>query len=111
MKHKLSRPYKYEGMEFTELEVNLENLTTADYEKAEREFKALNHKASNQQANGTMIEMETGFVKIVLCKAIGKTHDFLDNLPIADFAKLKVVTQGFLLTGNLGLLDNFVEHA
>ncbi len=106
MKHKLSRPYNYEGMEFTELDVNLESLTTADYEKAEREFKALNQSLIVQ-----MIESETGFVKIVLCKAIGKTHDFLDNLPIADFAKLKVVTQGFLLTGNLGLLDNFVERA
>ncbi len=106
MKHKLSRPYKYEGTEFTELDVNLESLTTADYEKAEREFKALNQSVVVQ-----MIESETGFVKIILCKAIGKTHDFLDNLPIADFAKLKVVTQGFLLTGNLGLLDNFVERA
>lgn len=106
MKHKLSRPYNYEGIEFTELDVNLESLTTADYEKAEREFKVL-----NQPTNIQVIETETGFVKIILCKAIGKTHDFLDNLPIADFAKLKMVTQGFLLTGNLGLLDNFVEHA
>lgn len=104
MIHKLSRPHNYEGKEFTELEINFENLTTLDYEKTEREFKALNPHFSGQ----SMLEGETGFIKIVLCKAIGRAHDFLDNLPISDFAKLKVATQGFLLTGSLALLDSSV---
>lgn len=101
MELKLSRPFKYEGQEITELNVDLESLTTKDYEQAERELLM-----TKKALNGAMLEMETSFVKIIACKALKKPFDFLDNMAIADFTKLKVQTQGFLLTGSTVSLDS-----
>lgn len=97
---KLNQPFKYEGVEIKELNIKFESLTTRDYEQSEDEVKMMNPKF-----NAVSLESDTGFIKTVMCKALGKPNDYLDNLSISDFARLKVQTQTFLLTGSMALLD------
>jgi len=94
MKFKLSKAIKIDNKSITEINVNFENLTTVDYEQAEREFKL-----TNQRLSTGMVESETTFIKSVLVKAIDLPISAIDQLSINDFACLKVRAQNFLLDG------------
>ncbi len=104
MLRKLSKVYTYEGKEYLELNLDLEDMTTEQYEQAEREFKAL-----NPAFNGAL-ESETGFIKLVLTKAGKLPHGFFDKLPAYEFVKLKYAVQTFLLTGSADLLTSLEPH-
>lgn len=91
MIHKFAKPYQYNGVEFTELEVDIENITTLDYEKAEAQFKSLNPNFMG------VLELETKFHKQLLINATKKPEEFFNKLPIGEFVKLKMAVQGFLL--------------
>lgn len=95
MKIELSKPFKYENQEYTELDLPIENITVTDYEKAEREFKALNPKFVGA------VELESAFYKHMACNLVGKPIDFFDNMPVYEFIKIKTQVQSFLLTGTV----------
>lgn len=101
MELKLSRPFNYDGEKIEKLNVDFEALTARDYEQAEREVMMM-----KKTLTAPMLEMETAFIKIIACKALNRAGDFLDNMAIADFTKLKVQTQSFLLTGSTVSLDS-----
>jgi hypothetical protein len=92
MKIKLKRPHKHDDIEITEVELNLENLTLAEYEKIEREFRAL-----NPQRVIISLEIESGFIKMVTAWAIGRTPEFFDTMAVPDYINIRSVVQGFLL--------------
>jgi hypothetical protein len=105
MKYKLSKAIQVDGISITEIDVNFENLTTMDYEHADREFKATNQPLSNG-----MVEAETVFIKSILVRAANLTVSAIDQLPINDFASLKVRAQNFLLDGIKALSMGLEKH-
>ena len=90
MKYKLSKAIQVDGISITEIDVNFKNLTTINQEQAEREIKATDQLLSNG-----MVEAETVFIKSILLRAANLTVSAIDQLPINDFASLKVRAQNF----------------
>jgi hypothetical protein len=99
MKHKFAKPYNFNGKEYTELEIDIENITTLDYEKAESQYKTINPGFSG------LIEAETGFTKQLIINATKLPAEFYNGLPLGEFIKLKYAVQGFLL-GSIGLTSS-----
>lgn len=95
MIHVLSKTIHYGGAEIKELNIDLESLSTVDYQRAEKE-----HKTLNPGTNSVLIEAETDFIKSILIKATNLPISVIDELPIVDFARVKVKIQNFLLTGS-----------
>lgn len=93
MKHQFSKPYVYNGTTYTELDINIENITTAEYQRAEREFKILNPKFVG------VVEMESGFHQQLLANLSDQPIEFFSQLPAHEFIKLRMKSQSFLLTG------------
>lgn len=91
MKHKFAKPYKFNDKEYTELEIDIENITTLDYEKAESQYKSLNPNFIG------VLELETKFHKQILINATKLPEEFYNGLPIGEFVKLKMAVQGFLM--------------
>lgn len=94
-KFKLSKPFEFEGKKYDSLELNFENLTGADIEKAEMQFIAEN--PNNQM---TMVkEMSKGYAAIVAAKAVGVNVALIRALPASDYSKITMRTTLFLMGG------------
>ena len=87
---KLSKPVEFEGEKITELRVDLEGLTGADLEAAEREWQA-------SGGGGAMAEVSKAYLLCVAARATGKRVELLRRLSAKDYSRLTVTVQNFLL--------------
>lgn len=85
MKIQLSKTYNFGGKDFSEFDVNIEEMTGKDFIQCEKEFKARNKDA------GAVKELEDGWALTVAAKAIDVKYGDLLNLKSVDY--LKVVNQ------------------
>lgn len=86
---KFKKPYKYEGNEYTEVDLSgLETLTAKDLADADRQFIT-----SGQVA--TVNEMSIGYACIIAAKVTGKPVEFFENLPASDGIAIKNVVTSF----------------
>lgn len=94
-KFPLSKPFQFEGQEYTELVLDFENLTGADIEKAEAQYLA---ESPNNQM--TMVkEMAKGYAAIIASKAAGVHVALIRALPASDYSKITMRTTLFLMGG------------
>lgn len=92
---KLSKPIVFEGKKYDSLDLNFENLTGADVEKAEMQYIAEN--PANQM---TMVkEMSKGYAAIVASKAAGVHVALIRALSASDYSKITMRTSIFLMRG------------
>ena len=91
MLHKLKKPYVFNGQEYTEVDVPLEDLTGMDYEKSCQQFKTLN------KGFVGAVELEPAFLTQILVNASKKPSEFFTGLPMNEYIKLKFAVQNFLL--------------
>lgn len=85
MKVVLSQIYNFGGKEYSEFDINVEEMTGKDFIHCEKEFKARNKDAS------AIKELEDGWALTVAAKAINIKYGDLLNLKSVDY--LKVVNQ------------------
>lgn len=89
---KFNKPYKFEGQEYTEVDLcGIEDLTTKDIIEAEKQF------ASTGQVSA-MNEMTVGYACIIAAKVSGKPDTFFDGLPGNEGVKIKNIVMGFFLS-------------
>lgn len=93
MKIQLSQVYNFGGKEFSEFDVNIEEMTGKDFIQCEKEFKARNKDA------GAVKELEDGWALTVAAKAIDIKYGDLLNLKASDYLKLVNQVKVFLSKG------------
>lgn len=90
MKHVFKTPFTFEGKEFTEIDLDVEELTGKDLMAASKEARILGDVTPVQELSMT-------YLAVVAAKAAKVTIDMIQALPAKDFSKIKVVVQNFLL--------------
>lgn len=90
MKVTLSKPFTFEGKEYSEIELDLDSLTGNDLLKAEREFVATGGRAN-------VPELSKEYLAIVVAKTAKVPVDIIHALPAKDFSKVTIEVQNFLL--------------
>lgn len=90
---KLSQTYNFGGKEFTELEINIEEMTGKDFMQCEKEFKVRNKDA------GAVKELEDSWALTVAAKAIDVKYGDLLNLKSVDYLKVVNGVKRFLSKG------------
>jgi len=87
---KFSKPYKFEGNEYTEVDLSgLENLKTTDLIEADKIFMV-----SGQVA--MVKEMNVGYACILAAKVSSKPIEFYQGLPAREAIKVKNMVTSFL---------------
>lgn len=87
---KFNKPYKFEGTEYTEVDLSgLEDLTVKDLAAADKQFYAQGNVAAST-------ETSIAYACIVAAKAAGKPVEFFENLPVNEGIKVKMEVVGFL---------------
>lgn len=89
MEYKFNQPYEFENKTYTDIQIR-EDLTAADYEAAERDFRA-----DNPTLTGS-VELESGWIKILTARAANLPVEFFDRLPITEWIRLRRRVEGFL---------------
>lgn len=89
MNIKLSKPFAFEGKEYTELELNLEALTGKDMINAEAEAKTIS-------IIGSVAEFSKAYLAVLAAKAAKVPVDLIMGLSGKDFSRMTVEVQNFL---------------
>ena len=90
MKITLSKPYSFEGQEYTEIELNLDSLVGRDVAAAKREW-------SRQGNISPLIAADVEFCAYLAAKAADKPIEFMENLPAKDYCLVSQAVTNFLL--------------
>lgn len=92
MKIALTKPYNFEGKEYTELEIDFESLTGHQVSQAKREFIR-----SGNFAGGNIMQADMDFCVYLAAKAIDQPIEFMEGLPAKDYLTVSTLAAGFLL--------------
>lgn len=92
----LSKPFTFEGKEYKELTLDLNSITGNDIETAEIQFIAQNPEVAAQTP---LKELSKGFQAIIAAKAAKVPVELIKALPAADYSKVTMRVQVFLLKG------------
>lgn len=93
---KFRKPYKFEGVEYTEVDLSgLEDVTAGTLENI---GKILSKKSPG--LNPATIEMEMGYCELLAARVTGKPLEFFQRLPGRDAIALKSKIVGFLYGGD-----------
>lgn len=91
MIYTLSKPFTFEGKEYTEIEFDLDSLKGADIKAAKRKF--------NKDGNFAAIPAaDAEFCTILLQKLTKLPFEFFDEMPAGDFCTLTQTVTNFLLS-------------
>lgn len=91
LKVKLSKPYHFEGTEYTEVDLSgLEELTGNDITAVEKQMQ-------KQGVVAAVMEMNTSYAMAVAARVTGKPVEFFNGLPAKDTVKVKRTVSGFLM--------------
>jgi hypothetical protein len=93
----LSRPYSFEGKEYTELTLDLEALTGKDMIEAEKETRIL------LRDNPPLAETSKAYLAVLAAKAAKVPLDLIVGLPVKDFSSVTMTVQNFLFDYPSGL--------
>ncbi|UHA74461.1 phage tail assembly protein [Paenibacillus sp. 481] len=88
----LSRPFKFEGQEYTEVLLDLDSLTGDDMMLCERRVK----ESTTEQIH--VYEMSKKYLAHVAACAARVPYEMVAAMPAKDFSKITVKVQGFLLS-------------
>lgn len=89
-KYKFSKPVEFEGEEYKEIILNLEDMTGKDIKEVSSEL----------LAKGEVIglaETNKNFLAALAAKSAGLPTEFMDYVPAKDFSKITILVQNFLL--------------
>lgn len=87
---KLSKPFIFEGKEYTELNLDLDSLNGNDMLSAEKEAKVI-------AGPSPVPELSKPFLAVIAAKAAKVPVDMIMALPGKDFSKVTIEVQDFLL--------------
>lgn len=91
---KFRKPYKFEGQEYTEVDLSgLEDMVASDLCAAERILK-------KQGIVDPLMEMSLPMACHLAARAAGKPVEFFERLPLREATKLKTMITGFLYGGD-----------
>ncbi|MDX8367784.1 phage tail assembly protein [Cytobacillus sp. IB215665] len=90
MKIELIKPFKIDGKELKEIDLNLENLTGADILKIDMEMR-------REKTRGFADVYDQEILLRLASKACGILKDDLEKLPINDFLEVTFGVRNFLL--------------
>lgn len=90
MKHTFEKPFNFEGKEYKELEIPLENLTGQDISAAKREWSASGNFSPVPVA-------DSDFCASVAARACKLPVEFFYSLPAKEYTKLTQAVSNFLL--------------
>lgn len=88
--HKLGKPYSYMGKDYTEIEFDFGKLTGRDLIEIEAE-------TINEGGMVFRAEVSSGIAGKLAARAAGKSSDFIENLPVAEFTAIVGQCKNFLL--------------
>lgn len=91
MKFVFSKPYTFEGKEFTEIDCDLDALTGKDVSAAKREW-------SRQGNFSAVISTDIDFCAYLAAKAAKQPMEFVERLPARDYCRLAQEVSNFLLS-------------
>lgn len=91
MKFTFSKPYTFEGQEYTEIDCDLEGLTGKDVSAAKRDW-------SSQGNFSAVITADLEFCSYVAAKAAKLPIEFFEGLPAKDYCRISTAVSNFLLT-------------
>ncbi len=86
---KLSKPYTFEGKEYTELKLDFDVLTGRDMIIAEAEVRVIADPAP-------VAELSKSYLAVMAAKAARVPVDLILGLPAKDFSKVTIEVQNFL---------------
>lgn len=90
MKIELSKPYSFDGVEFTAVEMDLDALTGRDVSAAKKEWV--------RQGNFSAVTaVDIDFCAYLAAKACKQPMEFVEGLPAKDYCKLAQEVSNFLL--------------
>ena len=90
-KYKLSMPIEFDGEKITEINMDLEGLSAADLEKAERQARMLLAKKESMHVP----ETNKKYLSCVASRAAGVKYDLIRALRGKDYTQLCLLVQNF----------------
>lgn len=90
MKYEFKKPYEFDGDEYTEIEVDIENLKGSDIAAAKKQFASSGNFAPIPAA-------DSEFCAMILASASGKPLDFFTDMPAKDYFAITQQVSNFLL--------------
>ena len=90
MFYKFSKPYTFEGKEFTEIELDLESMTGNDFVEAKKEYKI-------RGFENLVPTTDSEFCAVVASKLAKQPLEFFTGLPAKDYIGLTTKVMNFLL--------------
>lgn len=90
MKHVFKEPYTFEGVEYTEIDLDLESLTGRDLSEAKKEFTALGVFA-------VIPAVDSDFCAAVAARAAKQPIDFFHGLPAKEYSQITQKVSNFLM--------------
>lgn len=89
-KYTFSKPYIFEGKEYSELEFDLESLKGSDISAAKKELTSVGIFAP-------ILASDSDFCAILLARLIKQPREFFEGMPANDYSKLIQQVSNFLL--------------
>ena len=90
MKIELSKPYTFDGVEFTAVELDLDSLTGRDVSAAKKDW-------ARQGNFAAVTAVDLDFCASLAARACGQPVEFVEGLPAKDYCKLAQEVSNFLL--------------
>lgn len=91
VKFTFSKPYTFEGTEYSEIDVDLDGMTGRDVSAAKREW--------TRQGNfSAVISTDVDFCACLAARAAKQPIEFVEGLPAKDYCRLAQEVSNFLLT-------------
>ncbi len=90
MKIVFSKPYIFDGKEFSEIDVDMDGLTGRDVSEAKREW-------SRNGNFAAVMAIDVDFCAYLGAKAAKQPYEFVEGLPAKEYCKLAQVVSNFLL--------------
>jgi len=95
-KHILSKPITFDGKQITEVNLDLDGLSVADLEKAERITRSLLKK----RETAGVIELNKKYQINIAALASGIPYDAFRMMSAKDYTQIGLLVQNFLLGGD-----------
>ena len=93
MKHLFTKPVSFEGVEYTEIEMNLEELTGKDISQIKRQWAGKGNFSPVPAA-------DMDFQAMAACHAASLPHEFADALPAKEYTQLCTAVGNFLMASD-----------
>lgn len=90
MKVELSKPYQFDGVEYKEIELDLDSLTGRDVSAAKKDW-------ARQGNFAAITAVDVDFCACLAAKACKQPVEFVEGLPAKDYCRVAQEVSNFLL--------------